>query len=108
MQDINNVEFHVLGFGENTRVLDWILKRCEGNEDIKMSSPIGFLPKPDALNLDGLPKINMEELMSVPKEEWLNEVAAIRKYFNEQLSTEVPAEITKEIDALEERIKAQS
>lgn len=100
----SNGKFLWPGFGENTRVLDWILRRCEGNDDIAMSSPIGFLPKPDSFNLNGLGKINMEELMSVPKEEWLNEVVAIRKYFNEQLSTDVPAKISEQIESLEKRI----
>lgn len=47
----------------------------------------------------------MEELMSVPKEYWLDEVQAIRKYFNDQLSTDVPSQITQELDNLEERVK---
>lgn len=70
-----------------------------------MPSPIGVLPKPDSLNLDGLGKINMEELMSVPKEYWLDEVKAIRKYFNEQLSTDLPSEISEELNSLEKRIQ---
>ena len=70
-----------------------------------MPSPIGVLPKPDSLNLDGLGKINMEELMSVPKEYWLDEVKAIRKYFNEQLPTDLPSEISEELNSLEKRIQ---
>jgi phosphoenolpyruvate carboxykinase (GTP) len=57
------------------------------------------------LNLEGLGKVEMEELMSVPKEYWLDEVQAIRKYFNDQLSTDVPSQITQELDNLEERVK---
>ena len=93
------------GFGENTRVLDWIFRRCEGQEGIASPSPIGNLPKPDALNLEGLGKIEMEELMSVPKDYWLKEVEAIRKYFNDQLSSDVPSQITQELNSLEERVK---
>lgn len=92
-----------LGFGENTRVLDWIFRRCDG-EDIAMSSPIGYLPKLNSINLEGLGKVDMEELMSIPKEFWLEEVNAIRKYFHDQLSSDVPNEISNELDKLEKRI----
>ena len=69
-----------------------------------MESPIGLLPKPDALNLEGLGEINMEELMSVPKDYWQEEVQAIRKYFNDQLSSDIPSKITEELASLEERV----
>jgi phosphoenolpyruvate carboxykinase (GTP) len=100
--------FFLLGFGENTRVLDWIFRRCDGQEDIATSSPIGYLPSNDSLNLEGLGKIEMNELMSVPKEYWLEEVQAIRKYFSDQLSSDIPSEITQELNELERRVEEQS
>ena len=99
------VHFYLLGFGENTRVLDWIFRRCDGEENIATPSPIGLLPSNDALNLEGLGKIEMKELMSVPKDYWLNEVEAIRKYLDDQLSSDVPSEIKQELDDLEKRVK---
>lgn len=95
----------LIGFGENTRVLDWIFRRCDGHEDIATPSPIGLLPKPNSLNLDGLGKVEMEELMSVPKDYWLKEIEAIRKYFNDQLSSDIPSKITSELNNLEARVK---
>ena len=103
-KQILKYNFFLLGFGENTRVLDWIFRRCDGEEGIAVESPIGLLPASDALNLEGLGEINMEELMSVPKEYWQQEVQAIRKYFNDQLSTDIPSNITEELDSLEERV----
>ena len=79
------------------------MRRCSG-EDIAVPSPIGLLPKPDALNLEGLGHIEMEELMSAPKDYWLEEVQAIRKYFSDQLSSEIPSKITQELDNLEARL----
>ena len=62
------------GFGENIRVLDWIFRRCDG-EDIAVKSPIGFLPSENSINLDGLTeKVDMKELFSTPAEFWNDEV----------------------------------
>ena len=96
--------FLCLGFGENTRVLDWILRRCDGQEDIATPSPIGLLPKNGSLNLEGLGEINMKELMSVSKDYWLKEVDAIRNYFRDQLSSDIPSQIAQELDNLQERV----
>jgi len=64
------------GFGENSRVLDWIFRRID-NEDIAEPTAIGYIPKQDCLNLDGLSKtINMTELFSLPKDFWLQEVTS--------------------------------
>lgn len=63
------------GFGENSRVLDWILRRID-NEDCAKESPIGLIPKDDALNLKGLSqKIDMDRIFEIPKEFWLQEVS---------------------------------
>lgn len=63
------------GFGDNIRVLDWILRRIEGDESIIRKSPIGFIPKEDSLKIDDLKeKPNMKELLSIPKDFWLKEV----------------------------------
>ncbi|GFG39166.1 hypothetical protein Cfor_10896, partial [Coptotermes formosanus] len=61
------------GFGENSRVLDWIFRRID-NEDIAQPTAIGYIPKQDCLNLEGLREtINMTELFSLPKDFWLQE-----------------------------------
>ena len=65
------------GYGENIRVLDWILKRVEGKEDIACETPIGWVPSEDAINTDGLEEVNFKELLSVPKDFWVKEVGAL-------------------------------
>ena len=62
------------GFGENIRVLDWIFRRCDG-EDIAIKSPIGYLPSENSIRLDCLEKkVDMGELFSTPKTFWKDEV----------------------------------
>ena len=66
------------GFGENIRVLDWILRRCH-NEDIARQTPIGLLPKHESLNLEGLSEeVDMDRLFYLPRDFWQDEVTAIQ------------------------------
>jgi phosphoenolpyruvate carboxykinase (GTP) len=94
------------GFGENSRVLDWILRRIDG-EDIAEKSAIGYLPKSGSLNLNGLKEsVNEKELFSIPKDYWLQEVQDIKKYFSEQVNDDLPKEINEEVTKLENRLKS--
>ena len=94
------------GFGENCRVLEWIFRRTD-EEDVAIKSPIGYIPKPDALSLDGLHEpVKVDKLFAVHKDEWMNEVGKIREYFDEQIGSHMPKEIVTELDKLEERVKA--
>jgi len=96
------------GFGENTRVLDWIFRRCEGQEGIAKDSAIGLLPTKDSINLEGLnEEIDMEELFRLPKEFWEQEVSEIRQYFKTQLPEDLPPAIEDQLRQLEERVKSQ-
>jgi len=96
------------GFGENSRVLDWIFRRTEvakGDESLTIKTPIGYLPTPDGINLSGLQeKVDMDGLYHLPKDFWLKEVEAIRKYFKEQVNEDLPSEIANELNALSNRI----
>ncbi|KAJ8968279.1 hypothetical protein NQ317_011080 [Molorchus minor] len=93
------------GFGENSRVLDWILRRLD-NEDCAQSVPIGLIPKPDSLNLKGLKEnVNLEELFALPKDFWLEEVYSIERYFKEQVGRDLPQEINKQLGDLKYRIE---
>ncbi|CAG0891996.1 unnamed protein product [Darwinula stevensoni] len=93
------------GFGQNLRVLDWVLRRLEG-EDCAVPSPIGLLPKPGSVNVEGLnPKPNMDELFSLPKDFWEAEVQELRKYFKEQVGDDFPLQMWNELDALEKRVQ---
>ena len=94
------------GFGENVRVLEWILKRCEGkDESIAKESVVGIVPTEDALRLEGLDcKVDMKELFSTPKSYWMEEVKEQRNYFETQVGSSMPAEVFKQLDELEKRI----
>ncbi|XP_015183101.1 PREDICTED: phosphoenolpyruvate carboxykinase [GTP]-like [Polistes dominula] len=92
------------GYGDNSRVLDWILRRIE-NENIARDSPIGFIPKIDSLNLKNLKEdIDLEELFRIPKSFWQKEVKDLRKYFDEQVGNDLPQAILSELDNLERNI----
>jgi len=94
------------GFGENARVLRWISERCAGIGQA-VSSPIGFLPTPDALDVSGLDvsRADVEELLRVDKDKWLAEIPAIREHFA-KFGARLPQGLTDELDALEKRLKA--
>jgi phosphoenolpyruvate carboxykinase (GTP) len=94
------------GFGENIRVLDWIFRRCDGEKDIAVKSPIGFLPSENSISLDGLKEeVDMKELFSTPTKFWTEEVAELRQYFSQQVGASLPPEIVEQLDQLEERFR---
>lgn len=95
----------VAGFGENCRVLEWVVKRCD-NEDVADVTPIGYIPKHDSINLEGLGQIDMKKLFHIPKDYWLEECQYLRKYYEEQLGDDLPKAVQDELNALEERLKA--
>ena len=72
------------GFGDNLRVLEWIIKRCN-NEIDAQETPIGFLPKSEDINTSGLTITDeaMEELVLIDNQKWIDEMAGIREYFEE-------------------------
>ncbi|XP_042888915.1 phosphoenolpyruvate carboxykinase, cytosolic [GTP]-like [Penaeus japonicus] len=94
------------GFGDNVRVLDWILRRVDG-EDVAEESAVGLLPKPSSINMSGLENqnIDMHELFSLPKGFWQRETQAIAKYFEEQVGGDVPNEIIEELKKLDKRVE---
>ncbi|XP_065569074.1 phosphoenolpyruvate carboxykinase, cytosolic [GTP]-like isoform X3 [Artemia franciscana] len=91
------------GFGDNIRVLDWILKRCEG-EAVAQPSPIGLLPKPGSLNTDGLNDLDFNELFNLPQRFWQDEVKDLETYFSEQFGDDLPNKILAELQDLKKRI----
>ena len=91
------------GFGDNMRVLLWILDRCEGKADA-VESPIGYLPKTiDTTDLDIDPAV-LDELLSVDKDVWLEEAEGIKEYFK-QFGDRLPKEISEELAKLEANLK---
>jgi phosphoenolpyruvate carboxykinase (GTP) len=84
------------GFGENLRVLRWILDRCDGRADA-VDSPIGWLPSIDAIDRAGLDldDATMHELVSIDPGRWQDEIAAIGKFFD-GFGDRLPARLREE------------
>ncbi len=70
------------GFGENSRVIEWIFGRCDGEDDA-VETPIGFLPAQGAIDMDGLEMsaADMAALLSVDPADWVQEAEAIGEYY---------------------------
>ncbi|XP_023221746.1 phosphoenolpyruvate carboxykinase, cytosolic [GTP]-like isoform X1 [Centruroides sculpturatus] len=93
------------GFGDNVRVLDWICQRVDG-KDVAQKTPIGFIPKEESLNLEGLKdSVDLKELFHLPKDFWMQEASEIHKYFSEQVGSDLPEEIARELSELRSRIE---
>ncbi len=92
------------GFGENSRVLKWICERIDGTADA-IETPIGYVPTPEALDLDGLdiPETDVEALLSVDPDAWRAELPDIRDFYA-GFGNRLPAELLTELNALEERL----
>ena len=92
------------GFGDNMRVVMWILARCAGEVDA-VETPIGYVPKPEDIDLEGL-DITTEtvaSLLDVDKALWLEDCQGIRDFYK-QVGDRVPAELYEELAALEARL----
>ncbi|MBQ8908053.1 MAG: phosphoenolpyruvate carboxykinase (GTP) [Clostridia bacterium] len=92
------------GFGDNMRVLLWILARCEDKVDAKTTA-IGYVPNADDINIEGLDldKATLEGLLSVDTESWKADLVNIKEFYA-QVGERVPAEMFSELKALEERL----
>ena len=93
------------GFGDNMRVLHWILDRCEGKVDARETA-IGYVPYAKDINIEGLDDITVdtvEGLLSVEKESWLEDVENIKAFYA-QIGERVPATMYEELAALEARL----
>ena len=89
------------GFGDNIRVLDWILKRCNGEVDAKEVA-IGYVPYAKDINVEGLDidESVIEELLTVDKETWLEEVKGIKEFYS-QFGDRLPKELEVKLSELE-------
>ncbi len=93
------------GFGDNMRVLMWILARCEGKVDA-VETPIGFVPKAEDINieeLDGVTVDTIKELLTIDNQSWLDDVANIKEFYA-QVGERVPAELYDELAKLEAKL----
>ena len=88
------------GFGDNMRVLDWIIKRCEGAVDADETA-IGFVPKAEDINIDGL-DINIETLkglLDVDKDVWKSEAEGIEEFYT-KFGDKLPETLRAELESL--------
>lgn len=101
------------GFGENFRVLEWILKRCENQVDAQ-ETPIGFVPYVDDICLEGLDyeikpghsftKEDLQSILTINNQWWLDDIDNIRAFYN-KIGQTVPLELRNELTAMEKRLE---
>ncbi len=94
------------GFGDNSRVLKWIIERIEGTVDA-VETPIGLVPAPGDLDLDGLDATEEQiaKASAVNVEEWRQELPLIEEWFD-KFGEQLPAELRSELDGLTARLDA--
>ena len=101
----DNGNFIWPGFGDNMRVIMWILARCEGKVDADLT-PIGYVPKPEDINIEGLDGVTIDtirDLVSVDVESWKADIQNIKEFYA-QIGDRVPAELKEELAGLEARL----
>jgi phosphoenolpyruvate carboxykinase (GTP) len=103
-KDLESGRFLWPGFGENSRVLEWVFRRCDDAVEAR-DTPIGRVPTTGSLNTDGLdmPDAELEQILAVDPEEWKAEIPPIREFFD-TFGDRLPRELAAQIDALEERL----
>ena len=93
------------GFGDNMRVLDWIIKRCEDAVDA-VETPIGYVSKPEDINVEGLEDVTTETvkgLLSVDKDLWKEDAKGIHEFYA-KFGDKLPKELELELEGLEARL----
>ncbi|MCI9405360.1 MAG: phosphoenolpyruvate carboxykinase (GTP) [Oscillospiraceae bacterium] len=92
------------GFGDNMRVLMWILARCEGKADA-VETPIGYEPKPEDINIEGL-DIDLDTvkgLLDVDKNLWKEDAAGIEEFY-QKFGDRLPKELKAELETLKKNL----
>ena len=94
------------GFGENSRVLAWIFRRCDGEADAE-ETPIGLVPAAGALETDGLglSEDALAQLLRVDPEEWKIQLPQLQQHYA-TFGEALPAELREQLDRLEQRLDA--
>jgi phosphoenolpyruvate carboxykinase (GTP) len=93
------------GFGDNLRVLKWVIERCGGRGDAR-ETPIGLMPGANALDTEGLnlPSGAMHRLLEVDDEGWKRALAGQEEFFN-QFGARLPGALREENDGLRRRLR---
>jgi phosphoenolpyruvate carboxykinase (GTP) len=92
------------GFGENSRVLEWIFRRCD-DEAEAVDTPMGRVPAPGALNVEGLDLApgQLEELLTVDEEAVKAELPQVEEHL-ERFGDDLPGPVRDQLEALKERL----
>lgn len=104
----DNGKFIWPGFGDNMRVLLWILDRCANKVDA-VESPIGYLPNPEDIDIEGLESEGVtidviKDLLSVDKKLWLEDIENLKEFYA-KIGDRLPEEMKKQLSAFEDRLK---
>ena len=94
------------GFGDNLRVLEWIINRCEGKVDA-VETPIGFVPKAEDINLEGIEdevsRETLESILDVDKELWKEETKGIEEFYS-KFEDALPKELEHQLNILKDNL----
>lgn len=92
------------GFGDNMRVLMWILDRCDGKVDA-VETPIGYEPKPEDINIEGLDITvdTIKDLLNVDIDLWKEEAKGIEEFYA-KFGDKLPKELANQLEALKKRL----
>ena len=95
------------GFGDNLRVLNWILKRCEGEVGAK-ETEIGFVPNAEDINIEGLEGEvsidSLNDMLSVDKELWVEDTKRIEELYA-KFNGRVPKELVESLETLKKNVQ---
>jgi phosphoenolpyruvate carboxykinase (GTP) len=94
------------GYGDNLRVIEWILNRCRGEAEA-VRTPIGYVPAPQSLDLTGLdlPSQKLETLFAVNRGEWCGETEEVAAFF-QQFGTRLPQALWDQLESLRQRLRS--
>ncbi len=92
------------GFGDNFRVLEWIIKRCEGEADAEETA-IGYVPHVDDINIEGLDidKKTLEDILFVDNAKWAKEAEGIEEFYK-KFGDRLPKKLSDQLAGLKERL----
>ena len=92
------------GFGDNFRVIEWMLKRCENKVDADIT-PIGYMPKPEDINIEGLELSTntLKSLLTIDNESWLEDVKGIKDFYA-KIGDTIPNELIEELKTLADNL----
>ncbi|NTV88779.1 MAG: phosphoenolpyruvate carboxykinase (GTP) [Clostridiales bacterium] len=93
------------GYGDNLRVLKWVLERCKGTIDAE-ETPIGFVPRPEDVDISGMPSVTvetLEKLLDIDYETWMGELRDQEAFLGK--FDRLPKEISKQFEAQSKRFE---